>query len=614
MVLAELGGKLRSTLQRLQSPSSDPLTTESLNALLSEISRALIESDVNVKLVMTLRSNIQKRVGDAVADNAANNNTNNNANAAANINRMVQKAVVEELTSMLTPSGENGAVNKPYNIKRGKPNVILFVGLQGAGKTTSIAKYAHYYQRRGFKTCMVCADTFRAGAFDQLKQNATKLRVPFYGSYTEADPVVIAEEGVDRFISDGYEVIIVDTSGRHRQEEALFDEMQEISAAVQPDNTIFVMDATQGQAVYDQALAFHTAVNVGSVIVTKLDGHAKGGGALSAVAATGSPIIFLGSGERFDDLDPFNAKSFVSKLLGFGDIRGLMDEMKSITDDKTQEETRERMSKGKFTLRDMYNQFQSVMKLGPMDKVMGMIPGMPDYLIPKNGDDKSTNRLRAFIYIMDSMSDAELDGKVDMHKKDDPSVEKRIRRIAAGSGTHPIEVKLLLQTHKQFEGMVSKMGKAGMMGGKGGQAKQRQMMEQMRKNPNAMMRQLQGNPQAMQMMQQMMGGGGGGGGGMPDMASMMQMMGGGMPGMGGGMPDMNAMAQMMGSMGGGMPGMGGAGGGMPGMGGAGGGMPDMNDMAQMMGSMGGGGGGATGLMPNMNEMMRMMSQMGMGGR
>ena len=580
MVLAELGGKLRSTLQKLQSPSSDPLTTESLNAFLSDISRALIESDVNVKLVMTLRSNIQKRVGDAVAD-AANNAS---ANVAANINRMVQKAVVEELTSMLTPSKDNGAINKPYNIKRGKPNVILFVGLQGAGKTTSIAKYAHYYQRRGFKTCMVCADTFRAGAFDQLKQNATKLRVPFYGSYTEADPVVIAEEGVDRFISDGYEVIIVDTSGRHRQEEALFDEMQEISAAVQPDNTIFVMDATQGQAVYDQALAFHTAVKVGSVIVTKLDGHAKGGGALSAVAATGSPIIFLGSGERFDDLDPFNAKSFVSKLLGFGDIRGLMDEMKSITDDKANEETRERMSKGKFTLRDMYNQFQSVLKLGPMDKVMGMIPGMPDYLVPKGGDDQSTNRLRTFIYIMDSMSNAELDGKVDMHKKNDTSVDKRIRRIAAGSGTHPTEVKMLLQAHKQFEGMVSKMGKAGMMG-KGGQAKQRQMMEQMRKNPQAMMRQLQNNPQAMQMMQSMMGGSGGMGGGMPDMASMMQMMGGG--GMGG------------------MPGMGG---GMPGFGG--GGMPDMNAMAQMMGGMPGMGGGGGGQMPNMNDMMKMMSQMG----
>ena len=418
------------------------------------------------------------------------------------------------------------------------------------------------------------------GAFDQLKQNATKLRIPFYGSYTEADPVLIAEEGVERFITDGYEVIIVDTSGRHRQEEALFEEMQEISAAVQPNNTIFVMDATQGQAVYDQALAFHSAVNVGSVIVTKLDGHAKGGGALSAVAATGSPIIFLGSGERFEDLDSFNAKSFVSKLLGFGDVRGLMEEMKSIQDGQNQEEMMENMSKGIFTLRDMYKQFQSVMKMGSLDKVMGMIPGMPDYLIPKNGDDEQTNRLRKFLYMMDSMNDKELDGKIDLQKKNDPQTEKRIRRIAAGSGTHPTEVKMLLQTHQQFANMVNKMGKSGMMGGKGG-AKQRQMMEQMRKNPNAMMKQLQSNPQAMQMMKQMQQSGGfpgmgGSGGGMPDMASMMQMMGGGgggMGGSGGGMPDMASMMQMMGGGGGGMPqmppGMGGGGGG-------GGGMPDMN--------------------------------------
>ncbi|KAL3756217.1 hypothetical protein ACHAWU_007168 [Discostella pseudostelligera] len=593
MVLAELGGKLRSSLRKLTSSNnSEALTTEALNALLSEISRALIESDVNVQLVMKLRTNIQKKVGELVANHSSSGGGGGGGSSAAanvNINRMVQRAVVDELTAMLTPSssGDNNNDNntsksstvKAYNMKRGKPNIILFVGLQGAGKTTTIAKFAHYYQRRGYKTCMVCADTFRAGAFDQLKQNATKLRIPFYGSYTEADPVVIAEEGVERFVHDGYEVIIVDTSGRHRQEEALFDEMQEISAAVQPDNTIFVMDATQGQAVYDQALAFHSAVNVGSVIVTKLDGHAKGGGAISAVAATGSPIIFLGSGERFEDLDPFNAKSFVSKLLGFGDVRGLMEEMQSIREGQNQEELMEKMSRGVFTLRDMYQQFQSVMKLGPLDRVMGMIPGMPDYLVPQRGDDESTMRLRKFLYMMDSMNNAELDGKVDLHNKNDPTVEKRIRRIAAGSGVHPAEVKMLLQAHKQFESMVSKMGKSGMMS-KGGQAKQKQMMEMMKKNPNAMMKQLQNNPQAMQMMQQLAQSSGMGGGGMPDMNTMMQMMGsmggGGMPGMGG-MPGI-----------GGMPGMGGMGGG----GGGGGGMPDMNQMMQMMSQMGMAMGGA----------------------
>ncbi|KAG7343951.1 signal recognition particle SRP54 [Nitzschia inconspicua] len=298
MVLAELGGKLRDSLRKLHT-SSGRVTQTQLNAVLSDITRALIESDVNVKLVMTMRDNVKQNVEQLIEkDDDDDDDDDDDANEqrrkrrASNVSKLVQKAVVEELVRLLQPQ------RKAYVPKRGKPNVVLFVGLQGAGKTTTIAKYANYYQRRGWKTAMVCADTFRAGAFDQLKQNATKLRVPFYGSYTEADPVAIAEEGVDQFVHEHYEMIIVDTSGRHRQEAGLLEEMQEIAAAVRPDNTVLVMDATQGQAVYDQAMAFSNAVDVGSVIITKLDGHAKGGGALSAVAATESPIIFLGSGEQ----------------------------------------------------------------------------------------------------------------------------------------------------------------------------------------------------------------------------------------------------------------------------------------------------------------------------
>lgn len=371
MVLAELGGKLRDSLRKLHSGGN--VTKQHLNQVLSEIARALIESDVNVKLVMGLRENVKRKVENLIEDSestATGDDQQQQQRQNPNVSKMVQKAVVEELVKLLEPS------RKPYTMKRGKPNIILFVGLQGAGKTTTIAKFANYHQRRGWKTAMVCADTFRAGAFDQLKQNATKLRVPFYGSYTQADPVAIAEEGVDQFVKEGYEIIIVDTSGRHRQEAGLLEEMQEIAASVQPDNTILVMDATQGQAVFDQAQAFSNAVDVGSVIITKLDGHAKGGGALSAVAATESPIIFLGSGEHFDDLDPFNAESFVSKLLGFGDVRGLMEAMKSAGDPKSQEEFMEKVSRGQFTLRDMYSQFQRVLNMGPMSKMMGMMPGM----------------------------------------------------------------------------------------------------------------------------------------------------------------------------------------------------------------------------------------------
>lgn len=542
MVLAELGGKLRESLRKLQASSS--IDTDALNLLLSEISRALIESDVNVNLVMKLRENIKERVSEAVKKHEENHNNS----TVQSVNKLVQKSVMDELTSLLTPEQ-----TKPYRMKRNKPNVILFVGLQGAGKTTSIAKFANYYLRKGWKVAMVCADTFRAGAFDQLKQNATKLRVPFYGSYTEADPVVIAEEGVEQFVKEKYEIIIVDTSGRHKQEGALFEEMQEISAAIRPDNTIFVMDATQGQAVYDQALGFREAIKVGSVIVTKLDGHAKGGGALSAVAATQSPIIFLGSGEKFDEFELFNAQSFVSKLLGFGDIRGYLEEMKEVKNTQSQEELMKKMSKGEFTLRDMYKQFQNNMNMGTMSKLMG-----------QSGDDPTTRQMKKFMYMMDSMTNAELDGNIDWHGKrgNDKSLGSRIKRIARGSGTSPKEVEILLKFHKQQEGMVSKMGKSGMLKDSN---KQKQMMENLRKNPAAMSSYL--NRMDPKMLQQM--------GGRDAVMKMMQS-GGGMPspdmGGGGGMPDLSRMAQMAQQMQGG-----------------GGGMPDMAQMAQMMQSMGMGG-------------------------
>uniref|UniRef100_A0A8I6XP36 signal-recognition-particle GTPase n=1 Tax=Hordeum vulgare subsp. vulgare TaxID=112509 RepID=A0A8I6XP36_HORVV len=166
--------------------------------------------------------------------------------------------------------------------KKGKPCVVMFVGLQGSGKTTTCMKYAHYHQKIGFKPALVCADTFRAGAFDQLKQNATKIMVPFYGSYMESDPVKIVVEGVEMFRKENCDLIIVDTSGRHKQEATLFEETRQVSEATKPDLVIFVMDGSIGQATFAHAQAFRQSVPVGAVIVTKTDGHAKGGGALTS--------------------------------------------------------------------------------------------------------------------------------------------------------------------------------------------------------------------------------------------------------------------------------------------------------------------------------------------
>lgn len=340
----------------------------------------------------------------------------------------------------------------PFKPTKGRTNVFMMVGLQGSGKTTTCCKLATYYQKKGWRTGLVCADTFRAGAFDQLKQNAARNKIPFFGSYSEADPVRIAREGLAKFRADGYEIVIIDTSGRHKQELALFDEMRQIVQAAQPDNIVFVMDGSIGQAADAQARAFKEAVNVGSVVITKLDGHAKGGGALSAVAATGAPIMFIGTGEHMHDLEAFSVRPFVNKMLGLGDIQGLMETVKELKLEERPDMIK-KLEAGIFTLRDLYDQLGMIMQMGPISKVMSMMPGMTSDMF-QGSDAEMSDRLRRCMIIMDSMTEGELDsdGKPFNHQ---PS---RITRVARGSGSSLGDVEMLLLQHKKFAQMIKKMG------------------------------------------------------------------------------------------------------------------------------------------------------------
>ncbi|GFS91351.1 signal recognition particle 54 kDa protein [Nephila pilipes] len=435
MVLADLGRKITNALRSLNNATI--INKEVLDSMLKEICTALLEADVNIKLVKQLRENVRSVIDfDEMA-------------AGLNKRRMIQSAVFKELIKLVDPGV------KAWQPTKGKPNVIMFVGLQGSGKTTTCSKLAYFYLKKGWKTCLVCADTFRAGAFDQLKQNATKARIPFYGSYTEVDPVVIAQEGVDKFKNENFEIIIVDTSGRHKQEDSLFEEMLQVSNATNPDNIIFVMDASIGQACEAQARAFKDKVDVGAVIITKLDGHAKGGGALSAVAATQSPIIFIGTGEHIDDFEPFKVKPFVSKLLGMGDIEGLIDKVNELKLDDN-EELIEKLKHGEFTLRDMYEQFQNIMKMGPFSQIMGMIPGFSSDFMSKGNEQESMSRLKKLMTIMDSMNDRELD-----HREGAKLFSRqagRITRVARGAGVATRDVQELLSQYTKFAAMVKKMG------------------------------------------------------------------------------------------------------------------------------------------------------------
>ena len=491
--------------------------------MLKEICDALVSADVNVRRVSEMRKSIKRTV------NFGSLPPNTNAN---NKKRLIQQAVFDHLVALVDPHAE------PYKPKKGRSNVIMMVGLQGAGKTTSCTKLARHYAQRGFKACLVCADTFRAGAYDQLKQNATKAKIPYYGSLTQTDPAVVAAEGVARFKKEKFEIIIVDTSGRHEQEKDLFAEMEHIQAAIKPDQTIMVLDGTIGQQAEPQSAAFKATADFGAIIITKTDGGAAGGGAISAVAATHTPIIFLGTGEHLLDLERFAPKPFISKLLGYGDMSGLIEHVQAITKDSAgAKETYKHISEGIFTIRDLKENIQNIMKMGPLSKVAGMIPGLGN-MMQGMDDEDGTMKLKRMIYIFDSMTAKELDsdGQILIQQ---PS---RMTRIAHGSGTTVREVEELLTQHK----MMAKMAK-----NVGGQKKNMQRAQAMMQGGNK-----QQQMAAMQKRMAAMGGGAGRGqipGGMGDMSKMMQMLqgmggggGAGMPNLGG--MDLNAMMQQMGGM------------------------------------------------------------------
>lgn len=327
----------------------------------------------------------------------------------------------------------------------------MLVGLQGAGKTTTCSKLALYYkERKNLKVGLVCSDTFRAGAHEQLKQNAAKVGVEFYGDLDCSDPAQIALDGITSFAEDKFDICIVDTSGRHKQESALFEEMTAIHQAINPDETIFVMDSSIGQNAFDQAKAFHDAVDVGSVILTKLDGHAKGGGALSAVAATGSPITYIGTGEQFDCLEQFEPDSFVKRILGKGDIGGLARRIQDADIKDNQEELLKKIQQGKLTLRDMMSQFKNVLKLGPVNSILQMIPGFSN--LGKEHGDQSQRRIQQFLYVMDSMTDEELDGDLKFLRN-----QSRRRRICRGSGMPDMVLTELVNMYRPFEAAAKKL-------------------------------------------------------------------------------------------------------------------------------------------------------------
>jgi signal recognition particle subunit SRP54 len=426
MALDRLGSSLYDAIKKIFRASV--VDEAAVKELVRDIQRALLQADVNVKLVLDISKNIEDR------------SLKEKVPPGISRREHVIKVVYEELTRFL------GEKPVPLKVEPGKRKIVMLVGIQGSGKTTVAAKLSRYFQKRGLKPALVCADTFRPGAYAQLQQLAARVNVPLYGDPKAKDPVKVVNEGLKQF--QDKEIVIVDTSGRHKEEHELIKEMKALEKSIKPDEVMLVIDGTIGQQALVQAKAFNEATPIGSILVTKLDGSARGGGALSAVAATGAPIKFIGTGEKVEDIEAFVPSRFVGRLLGMGDLETLLEKVRE-AEVTVPEKKAKAILRGKFTLTDMYEQFEAMKGMGTLKKLMGMIPGM-GYKIPDEMLNTAEGRLEKWGVMIQSMTPEE---------KENPKIfnASRMKRVARGSGTNEKEVKELLKQYVMMRKMLKSM-------------------------------------------------------------------------------------------------------------------------------------------------------------
>ena len=430
MVVYQLGESLLKVVNKLNS--SHYIPTKLQEECIKELCTALLSADVSVSLVQKVRNDLRARLSKT-------------GTSATKLRKDLQKEIYKALLGIMSTT------TKPFTPVKGSPQTVLLVGLQGAGKTTTASKLANYYKQRGFAVGMVGADTYRAGAFAQLQQNCAGLKVPFFGSPTETDAALLAKDGVEHFRRRNTDLVFVDTSGRHKNEKELLAEIQAVEAAVSPDHAIFVIDGLIGQSAVEQARYFREAVALGSAVVTKMDGNAKGGGALSAVASAGVPVAFLGGGERMGDLERFSGPNFVKRLLGMGDLAFLVEELETNRASQDAEAAMEAAVKhGKMTFRVLRLQLAFMKDLGSVSYLLEMIPGFAQAV---GGRNKQTDlfvegNVKKLLVVIDSMRKEELDSDGSLWK-DAVKV-----RLARGSGQGLAKVDELFRILKPFRMMM----------------------------------------------------------------------------------------------------------------------------------------------------------------
>jgi len=431
-----LSDKLNAVFKKLKGHGK--LTEKNIEEGLREVRLALLEADVHYRVAKKFIADIKERaLGREVL-------------SSLTPGQQVVKIVFEELTNLM------GARNESLNLAGTQPVAIMLVGLQGSGKTTTAGKLAIHLRKIGKKPYLVPADVYRPAAIDQLKKVGDQLSVPVYASTSDMDPVRICQDARTAAAKEGCDTLLLDTAGRLHVDTALMNELESIRAAVDPSDILLVADAMTGQDAVNIAKAFDEALGIGGVILTKTDGDARGGAALSIKAVTDKPIKFIGVGEKLDQLEPFHPERMASTILGMGDVLTLIEKAQATVDEKKAVELERKLRKSQFTLEDFRDQMVQISKMGSLSDILKMIPGIGGSKQLKNlkVDDRELVRIEA---IINSMTPEE-------RRRHALINGSRRKRIASGSGTSIQDVNRLIKNYTQVMKMMKKLNKSGMRG------------------------------------------------------------------------------------------------------------------------------------------------------
>jgi signal recognition particle subunit SRP54 len=422
-MLEKLSEALKKTTDKIANAIF--LDKNLVDQIVKDLQRALIEADVNVALVRDISNKIKQAALDERIKGIEKK-------------EHIIKLLHDELIRLLGTSRE---------IKVGKENKFMFVGLYGAGKTTTISKLASYYAKRGNKVCAIGLDVHRPAAAEQLKQACAKVNVPVFIEPNEKDPKKIWKKYEQEI--EKYSLALIDTAGRDALSSELIKELKDVAKLVNPTEVFLVMPADIGQTAKKQAQTFKEAASISGVIITRMDSTAKAGGALTACAEINAPVVFLGTGEKPADLETFDPESFLSRMLGLGDLKSLIEKIQSVVNKDDIEKTQKKLQEGKFTLRDLQTQLESMESLGSMDKLIGMIPGLGKAKIPEEALSQQQDKVKRWKHAINSMTKEEIENPELLEKQ-----TSRMNRIAHGSGTTTSEIRALIKQYRLLKDMI----------------------------------------------------------------------------------------------------------------------------------------------------------------